>query len=204
VHVDGAFGLWAAVSSQLSALVDGIELADSWATDAHKWLNVPYDSGLVLCAHPDAHRAAMSIRAAYLIQDEDGERDSLDFNPEFSRRARGIPVYAAIRALGRTGIAEIVDRCHAMAQRFAGILAANDVQVLNDVVLNQVLVRFGDDDAVTRRVVSEVQDEGTCWMSGTTWQGRAAMRISVSNWTTGPADIDLSAETVLAMLRKVS
>ena len=204
VHVDGAFGLWAAVSSQLKALVDGIELADSWATDAHKWLNVPYDSGLVLCAHPEAHRAAMSIRAAYLIQDENGERDSLDFNPEFSRRARGIPVYAAIRALGRTGIAEIVDRCHAMAQRFAGILAADDVQVLNDVVLNQVLVRFGDDDTVTRRVVAEVQDEGTCWMSGTTWQGRAAMRISVSNWTTGPADIDRSAETVLAVLRKVS
>jgi len=197
VHVDAAFGLWAAVSSQLRPLVDGIELADSWATDAHKWLNVPYDSGIVLCAHPEAHRAAMSIRAAYLIQDENGERDPLDFNPEFSRRARGIPVYAAIRALGRTGIAEIVDRCHAMAQRFAGILAANDVRVLNDVVLNQVLVRFGDDDAVTRRVVAEVQDEGTCWMSGTTWQGRAAMRISVSNWTTGPADIDLSAAAVL-------
>ncbi|MGW6198003.1 pyridoxal phosphate-dependent decarboxylase family protein [Kribbella sp. NPDC055110] len=197
VHVDGAFGLWAAVSSQLSALVKGIERADSWATDAHKWLNVPYDSGLVLCAHPEAHRAAMSIRAAYLIQDENGERDSLDFNPEFSRRARGIPVYAAIRALGRTGIAEIVDRCHAMAQRFAGILGANDVRVLNDVVLNQVLVRFGDDDAITRRVVAEVQNEGTCWMSGTTWQGRAAMRISVSNWTTGPDDIDRSAAAVL-------
>ncbi|WP_350278828.1 aminotransferase class V-fold PLP-dependent enzyme [Kribbella sp. HUAS MG21] len=204
VHVDGAFGLWAAVSPQLRPLLDGIELADSWATDAHKWLNVPYDSGLVLCAHPEAHSAAMSIRAAYLIQDEAGERDPLDYNPEFSRRARGIPVYAAIRALGRTGIAEIVDRCHAMAGRFADALRTDGVEVLNDVVLNQVLVRFGDDDAVTRRVVAEVQDEGTCWMSGTTWHGKAAMRISVTNWTTGPDDIDRSAETILRMLRKVS
>ncbi len=197
VHVDGAFGLWATVSPTLSPLVDGIDRADSWATDAHKWLNVPYDSGLVLCAHPEPHRAAMSIRAAYLIQDENGERDPLDFNPEFSRRARGFPVYAAIRALGRSGIAEIVDRCHAMARRFADTLAANGVAVLNDVVLNQVLVRFGDDDALTRRVVSAVQQEGTCWMSGTTWQGKAAMRISVSNWTTDETDIDRSAAAVL-------
>ncbi|WP_328524022.1 pyridoxal phosphate-dependent decarboxylase family protein [Kribbella sp. NBC_00359] len=197
VHVDGAFGLWAAVSPELRPLVAGIDRADSWATDAHKWLNVPYDSGLVLCAHPEPHRAAMSIRAAYLIQDENGRRDSLDFNPEFSRRARGFPVYAAIRALGRSGIAEIVDRCHAMARRFADTLAANGVAVLNDVVLNQVLVRFGDDDALTRRVVSAVQREGTCWMSGTTWQGKAAMRISVSNWTTDEADIDRSAAAVL-------
>ncbi|NIK54349.1 pyridoxal phosphate-dependent decarboxylase family protein [Kribbella shirazensis] len=204
VHVDGAFGLWASVSQQLSPLLDGIELADSWATDAHKWLNVPYDSGIVLCAHPEAHRAAMSIRAAYLIQDEAGERDPLDYNPEFSRRARGIPVYAAVRALGRTGIAEIVDRCHAMANRFADALRADGVEVLNEVVLNQVLVRFGDDDAVTRRVVAEVQDEGTCWMSGTTWHGKAAMRISVTNWTTGPDDIDRSAETILKIFRKVS
>ncbi|WP_329484304.1 aminotransferase class V-fold PLP-dependent enzyme [Kribbella sp. NBC_01484] len=197
VHVDGAFGLWAAVSPELRPLVAGIDRADSWATDAHKWLNVPYDSGLVLCAHPEPHRAAMSIRAAYLIQDENGQRDSLDFNPEFSRRARGFPVYAAIRALGRSGIAEIVDRCHAMARRFADTLAANEVAVLNDVVLNQVLVRFGDDDALTRRVVSAVQQEGTCWMSGTTWQGKAAMRISVCNWTTDESDIDRSAAAVL-------
>ena len=197
VHVDGAFGLWAAVSPELRPLVAGIDRADSWATDAHKWLNVPYDSGLVLCAHPEPHRAAMSIRAAYLIQDENGQRDSLDFNPEFSRRARGFPVYAAIRALGRSGIAEIVDRCHAMARRFADTLAANGVAVLNDVVLNQVLVRFGDDDALTRRVVSAVQQEGTCWMSGTTWQGKAAMRISVCNWTTDESDIDRSAAAVL-------
>ncbi len=197
VHVDGAFGLWAAVSPELRPLVAGIDRADSWATDAHKWLNVPYDSGVVLCAHPEPHRAAMSIRAAYLIQDENGQRDSLDFNPEFSRRARGFAVYAAIRALGRSGIAEIVDRCHAMARRFAETLAANGVAVLNDVVLNQVLVRFGDDDALTRRVVSAVQQEGTCWMSGTTWQGKAAMRISVCNWTTDESDIDRSAAAVL-------
>ena len=199
VHVDGAFGLWAAVSEKLRPLVDGIDRADSWATDAHKWLNVPYDSGLVLCAHPEPHRAAMSIRAAYLIQDENGERDSLDFNPEFSRRARGFAVYAAIRALGSSGIAEIVDRCHAMARRFADTLAANGVAVLNDVVLNQVLVRFGD-DALTRRVVGAVQQEGTCWMSGTTWQGKAAMRISVTNWTTDESDIDRSAAAVLRSL----
>ncbi|MEU4292074.1 aminotransferase class V-fold PLP-dependent enzyme [Kribbella sp. NPDC026596] len=203
VHVDGAFGLWAAVSPTLQRLVDGIDRADSWATDAHKWLNVPYDSGLVLCAHPEPHRAAMSIRAAYLIQDENGQRDPLDYNPEFSRRARGFAVYAAIRALGRSGIAEIVDRCHALARRFADTLAANGVEVLNDVVLNQVLVRFGDDDALTRRVVSAVQQEGTCWMSGTTWQGKAAMRISVTNWTTNESDIDRSATAVLQQLAGV-
>lgn len=193
-----------AVSPGLRQLVAGVDQADSWATDAHKWLNVPYDSGIVLCAHPEPHRAAMSIRAAYLIQDENGERDSLDYNPEFSRRARGIPVYAALRALGRDGVSEIVDRCHAMAQRFADRLRAGDVQVLNDVVLNQVLVRFGDDDALTRRVVTEVQNEGTCWMSGTTWQGKAAMRISVSNWTTGPGDIDRSAAAVLKVFQRLS
>ncbi|MEU8227445.1 aminotransferase class V-fold PLP-dependent enzyme [Kribbella sp. NPDC048915] len=200
VHVDGAFGLWAAVSDELRSLVDGIDLADSWASDAHKWLNVPYDSGLVLCAHPEAHRAAMSIRAAYLIQDENGERDPLDYNPEFSRRARGIPVYAALRALGRSGIAEIVDRCHALAVRFADALRAEGVEVLNEVVLNQVLVRFGDDE-LTRRVVDAVQQEGTCWMSGTTWQGRAAMRISVSNWTTDEFDVDRSVQAILRCLR---
>jgi glutamate/tyrosine decarboxylase-like PLP-dependent enzyme len=200
VHVDGAFGLWAAVSNELKPLLAGIDRADSWATDAHKWLNVPYDSGLVLCARPEPHRAAMSVRASYLIHDEHGERDSLDFNPEFSRRARAFPVYAGIRALGRSGIAGIVDQCHAMARRFADTLAANGVAVLNDVVLNQVLVRFGDDDELTRHVVREVQQEGTCWMSGTTWQGKAAMRISVSNWTTDESDIDRSADAVLRCL----
>ena len=200
VHVDGAFGLWATVSPSLRPLLAGIEKADSWATDAHKWLNVPYDSGLVFCAHPAAHRASMSVRAEYLIHDETGERDQLEYNPEFSRRARGFAVYAAIRALGSHGIAEIVERCCDLANRFALRLAESGAEVLNDVVLNQALVRFGDDE-LTRRVVTAVQHEGTCWMSGTTWQGRAAMRISVCNWTTDEADIDRSAEAVLGCLR---
>ena len=202
VHVDAAFGLWAAVSPRLNPQLRGIDQADSWATDAHKWLNVPYDSGLVLCAHPDAHRAAMSVRASYLIHDEQGERDALEFNPEFSRRARGFAVYAAIRALGREGIAEVVERCCAMAHRFADTLAANGVAILNDVVLNQVLVRFENDDELTRKVVRAVQQEGTAWMSGTTWQGKAAMRISVSNWTTNEEDVDRSAAAVVRCLRE--
>jgi glutamate/tyrosine decarboxylase-like PLP-dependent enzyme len=202
VHVDGAFGMWAAASPRLRPLVAGVELADSWATDAHKWLNVPYDSGLVFCAHPEAHRAAMGIRAGYLIHGDGDERDALDYNPEFSRRARGFAVYAAIRALGRQGVAELVERCCGLAGRFAEWLAAADgVEVLNQVVLNQVLVRFlaadGDHDAHTRRVVERVQQDGTCWMSGTTWQGRAAMRISVSNWSTDEADVDRSVAAIL-------
>jgi glutamate/tyrosine decarboxylase-like PLP-dependent enzyme len=202
VHVDGAFGLWAAASPRLRPLVAGVERADSWATDAHKWLNVPYDSGLVLCAHPEAHRAAMGIRAGYLVHGSDGQRDALDYNPDHSRRARGFPVYAAIRALGRRGVAELVERCCRLATRFAERLAAADgVEVLNQVVLNQVLVRFlaadGDHDAHTRRVIDKVQQDGTCWMSGTSWQGKAAMRISVSNWSTDEADVDRSVAAIL-------
>jgi len=202
VHVDGAFGMWAAASPRLRPLVTGVELADSWATDAHKWLNVPYDSGLVFCAQPEAHRAAMGIRAGYLIHGNGEERDALDYNPEFSRRARGFAVYAAIRALGREGVAALVERCCGLARRFAERLAADDgVEVLNEVVLNQVLVRFraadGDHDAHTRRVVERVQQDGTCWMSGTTWRGRAAMRISVSNWSTDEADVDRSVAAIL-------
>jgi glutamate/tyrosine decarboxylase-like PLP-dependent enzyme len=203
VHVDGAFGLWAAASPRLRRLVAGVERADSWATDAHKWLNVPYDSGLIFCAHPEAHRAAMGVRASYLVHGSDGQRDALDYNPEHSRRARGFAVYAAIRALGRSGIAEMVERCCAMAQRFAEQLAAADgVEVLNEVVLNQVLVRLhapdGDNDGHTYRVLERLQHDGTCWMSGTVWKGQAAVRISVSNWSTGPDDVDRS---VAAMLR---
>lgn len=202
VHVDGAFGLWAAASPRLRALVDGVELADSWATDAHKWLNVPYDSGLIFCAHPEAHRAAMGTRAGYLMLSDGGERDALDYNPEHSRRARGFAVYAALRSLGRQGAAELIDRCCALAGRFAEQLsAAGGVEVLNEVVLNQVLVRFlagdGDHDAHTRRVIERVQHDGTCWMSGTTWQGRAAMRISVSSWSTDEADVDRSVAAIL-------
>ena len=207
VHVDGAFGLWAAASPRLRPLVTGVELADSWATDAHKWLNVPYDSGLAFCAHPDAHRAAMGIRAGYLMHSAGGERDPLDYNPEHSRRARGFAVYAALRALGREGVTELVERCCALAGRFAEQLAtADDVEVLNQVVLNQVLVRFragdGDDDAHTHRVIERVQHDGTCWMSGTTWQGRAAMRISVSNWSTDEADVDRSVAAILRCARE--
>jgi glutamate/tyrosine decarboxylase-like PLP-dependent enzyme len=203
VHVDGAFGLWGAASPRLRPLLAGVELADSWATDAHKWLNVPYDSGLVFCAHPDAHRAAMGGRAGYLIHGSEGQRDELDYNPEHSRRARGFAVYAAIRAMGRRGIAQMVERCCDMARRFADQLAAADgVQVLNDVVLNQVLVRLqapdGDHDGHTHRVLERIQNEGTCWMSGTTWNGQAAIRISVSSWSTNADDIDRS---VAAMLR---
>jgi len=203
VHVDGAFGLWAAASPRLRRLVAGVERADSWATDAHKWLNVPYDSGLVFCAHPEAHRAALGVRASYLVHGSDGQRDALDYNPEHSRRARGFAVYAAIRALGRSGIAEMVERCCAMAQRFAEQLAAADgVEVLNEVVLNQVLVRLhapdGDNDGHTYRVLERLQHDGTCWMSGTVWKGQAAVRISVSNWSTSHDDVDRS---VAAMLR---
>ncbi len=203
VHVDGAFGLWAAASPAKRSLVRGIERADSWATDAHKWLNVPYDSGLVFCARPDSHRAAMAASAGYLVQGGDSrERDAFDWNPEASRRARGFPVYAAIRSLGREGISDLVDRCCAHARRFADALASEPgVEVLNDVTLNQVLVRFddpgGDHDGRTREVIRRVQQDGTCWLGGTTWQGKAAMRISVSNWSTTTEDVDLSVAAIL-------
>jgi glutamate/tyrosine decarboxylase-like PLP-dependent enzyme len=198
LHVDGAFGLWAAASPQLRHLVRGAERADSWATDAHKWLNVPYDNGIAFCAHPEPHRAAMSVRASYLVHaDEGGPRDQMDWNPEFSRRARGFPVYAAIRSLGRSGVAQLVERCCAHARRFGEALdEAPGVTVLNDVVLNQVLVRFGDDER-THAVIQAVQEDGTCWLGGTNWHGQAAMRISVSNWSTTEDDVDRSIEAIL-------
>jgi glutamate/tyrosine decarboxylase-like PLP-dependent enzyme len=197
-HVDGAFGLWAAASPRLRHLVRGSERADSWATDAHKWLNVPYDSGLAFCAHPDAHRAAMSVKASYLVHaDDTRERDELDWTPEFSRRARGFAVYAAIRSLGRSGIAELVERCCANAQRFAAALSEGGATVLNDVVLNQVLVRFGDGER-TREVIARVQQDGVCWLGGTDWDGEHAMRVSVSNWRTTFDDVDRSVESILS------
>ncbi len=197
LHVDGAFGLWAAASPRLRPLVEGVERADSWATDAHKWLNVPYDSGLAFCRHPEAHRAALGVHAAYLIHADPGaERDAVDWTPEFSRRARGFAVYAALRSLGRAGVAALVERCCDHAQRFARLLEAGGAEVLNDVVLNQVLVRFGDDER-TRRVVRDVQADGTCFMSGTRWQGVEAMRISVSNWRTSEDDVERSAAAIL-------
>jgi glutamate/tyrosine decarboxylase-like PLP-dependent enzyme len=202
VHVDGAFGMWAAASPTLRHLMDGIEHADSWATDAHKWLNVPYDCGLVFCAHPAAHRAAMGVQASYLVHSVNRERDAMDWNPDFSRRARGFAVYAALRSLGRSGVEDLVDRCCAHARRFAGALDQEPgVEVLNDVVLNQVLVRFldpgGDHDGRTRAVVKAVQEDGTCWLGGTVWQGKAAMRISVSNWSTTAEDVDRSIVAIL-------
>jgi glutamate/tyrosine decarboxylase-like PLP-dependent enzyme len=198
LHVDGAFGLWARASAQLAPLAEGIELADSWATDAHKWLNVPNDCGVAIVRHADDHRAAMTSTAAYLVQTAGAERDGVDWVPEFSRRSRGIPVYATLRALGRDGVAALVDRCSAMARRFGAALAAEPgVQVLNDVVLNQVLVRFGDDDDTTRAVIAAVQRDGTCWLGGTSWHGLAAMRISVSNWATSEADVDASVAAIV-------
>jgi glutamate/tyrosine decarboxylase-like PLP-dependent enzyme len=201
VHVDGAFGLWAAASPTLRPLLRGTELADSWATDGHKWLNVPYDSGLAICAHPEAHHAAMRSVASYLIQ-ADGARDNGDWSPEVSRRARGFTVCAALRSLGRSGVADLIDRCCAHAKRFAALLgAAPDVEILNQVVLNQVLVRFvdraGDHDARTRVVVERVQRDGTAWVGPTVWHGMAAMRISVSGWSTTSDDVDLSVAAIL-------
>ncbi len=208
VHVDGAFGLWAGASSEMRSALTGVERADSWATDFHKWLNVPYDSGFVACADRDAHRGAMGTHAAYLVHadaDAGGPRDQLDWNPEFSRRARGFAVYAALRSLGRRGVADLVDRCCARARQFAAQLGKVDgAEVLNDVALDQVLVRFDDgsgDDALTRRVVDAVQASGECWMSGTTWRGRAAMRISVVNWQTTEADVDRSVAAIEACIR---
>jgi glutamate/tyrosine decarboxylase-like PLP-dependent enzyme len=199
LHVDGAFGLWAGASPRLRHLVAGVERADSWATDAHKWLNVPYDSGIAFCADTNAHRAAMSVRASYLEQvDPDAARDQMDWNPEFSRRARGFPIYAAIRALGREGIVSMVERCCDHASRFADLLGAEPgIEILNEVVLNQVLVRFGDDDELTRATIAGVQEDGTCWLSGTVWQGKAAMRISVSSWRTSDDDVERSAAAIL-------
>jgi glutamate/tyrosine decarboxylase-like PLP-dependent enzyme len=199
VHVDGAFGLWAAAAPSLRHLVAGVGRADSWATDAHKWLNVPYDAGLAFVAHPDAHHGAFSASAAYLPT---GARDAMDWTPESSRRARSFAIWAALRSLGREGVAEMVERCCACARRFAEVLGPQDgVEVLNDVVLNQVLVRFADDDAATDAVVAAVQAEGTCWMGPTAWRGRRAMRISVSNWATTFDDVDRSCAAVLEAAR---
>jgi glutamate/tyrosine decarboxylase-like PLP-dependent enzyme len=198
VHVDGAFGLWAAASAATRHLVAGIEKADSWAVDGHKWLNVPYDSGYVFCAHPRAHAAAMSFTAAYLTGQGGGARTNSDYALESSRRARGFATWAALRELGRSGVAELVERCCALARRFADQLGAADgVTVVNDVVLNQVLVGFGD-DRETNRVVAAVQDSGECWMGATTWQGRRLMRISGSGWRTAEADVDRSVAAILA------
>ena len=198
VHVDGAFGLWAAASPTYRPLLDGIARADSWAMDCHKWLNVPYDCGFVAVADRAAHYAATRMTGAYLVPAADRDLDPFDWVPEASRRGRATTVYAALRSLGREGVADLVDRCCALARRMADRLAAEaGIAILNDVVLNQVLVRFGDDDDRTRAVIAAVQEDGTCWAGGTTWHGVAAMRISVSSWATTEADIDRSADAIV-------
>ena len=198
VHVDGAFGLWAAAAPRRAHLTEGMADADSWATDAHKWLNVPYDSGLALVRDDAALRAAMGISAAYLP--EAGARDPADSTPELSRRARGVEVWAALRNLGRSGLADLVERTCRHAERFADGLSAASHQVLNDVVLNQVLVSFGDDER-TRRVIAGLQADGTCWCGGTVWQGKTAMRISVSSWATTEDDVERSLAAMLRVAR---
>jgi glutamate/tyrosine decarboxylase-like PLP-dependent enzyme len=203
VHVDAAFGLWAAAVPEMRAQVTGIAAADSWATDAHKWLNVPYDSGLAIVADAAPHRAAMSLKASYLQRGPEEERIGTDWVPESSRRARVVPLYALIRTLGADGIAGIVRRNCALARRMANRLSTHSgVSVLNDVVLNQVLVQFGGTaarptDEMTRDVIARVQAEGTCWAGGAIWQNKQVMRISVSNWSTTEADVDRSAGAIL-------
>ena len=194
VHVDGAFGLWAAAAPARAPLVAGMAGADSWATDAHKWLNVPYDSGLAFVRDGKALRAAMAITADYLPTSATRQPDN--YTPELSRRARGVEVWAALRSLGRSGLADLIERDCRHAARFADGLRAAGHAVLNDVVLNQVLVAFGD-DATTRRVIAGVQQDGTCWAGGTVWQGRAAMRISVSSWATTEADVARSLAAIV-------
>ena len=204
VHVDGAFGLWAAGSARHRHLIKGVERADSWATDAHKWLNVPYDSGLAFVRDSAAHRAAMLRTAAYLQPAEpDKGRDNYEWTPEFSRRARGFPVYAALRSLGRKGVEAMVDRCCDHARLFARLLgSAPGVTIANEVVLNQVLVRFErtgmDGDGWTREVISRIQRDAICWASGTVWKGRALLRISVCNWSTTEDDVRRSVAAMLA------
>jgi glutamate/tyrosine decarboxylase-like PLP-dependent enzyme len=195
LHVDGAFGLWAAASPALRHLARGAERADSWAVDTHKWLNVPYDCGLAFCAHPESHRAAMTATADYLVQGGPGQpRDAADWAPTFSQRARGFAVYAALRSLGRRGVAELVERTSAHARAFAeGLASISGCQVLNEVVINQVLFRFADDQA-TEQVLRRVVDSGEAWMSGTTFDGRKAIRLSVSNWRTSDNDLARTIE----------
>lgn len=193
VHVDGAFGLWAAAAPAHAHLADGLGLADSWATDAHKWLNTPYDSGIAVCRDPAHLRGAMAIIAPYLQLGD--QREPQHYGPEFSRRARGVELWAALRSLGRAGLADLIEGCCRHAARFADGLRAAGHMVLNTVELNQVLVSFGDDET-TRRVIARVQADGECWCGGTVWQGRAAMRISVSSWATTADDVERSLEAI--------
>ena len=199
VHIDGAFGLWGAASTQLADQLKGHELADSWATDLHKWLNVPYDSGIVICRYPQGLRAAMSINAAYIPPQE--EREPYAFTPEMSRRARGVEAWAALYALGKSGVAELVENSCRHARHFARKLKRAGFEVLNEVNINQVLVSFGSDE-LTRRVIRELQKEGTCWCGSTTWHGRHVMRISISSWATTTEDVEACAEAMIRVAKQ--
>jgi glutamate/tyrosine decarboxylase-like PLP-dependent enzyme len=194
--VDGAFGLWAAAAPERARLLEGFELADSWATDAHKWLNVPYDCGVVFCKDPEQLAAVGTLDPAGYIGDATQGHEPDSYTPQMSRRARGVDVWAAIRHLGRSGLADLIERCCRHAERFADGLESAGYSVLNDVVINQVLVSFGDDE-LTERVIEAVQSDGTCFMSGTTWQGQRAMRISVSSWATTEEDVERSLEAIV-------
>ncbi|MYE02000.1 MAG: aspartate aminotransferase family protein [Alphaproteobacteria bacterium] len=200
VHVDGAFGLWARISPEFAALAEGIERADSWAADAHKWLNVPYDSGLAIVRDAGALRGAMSVQADYLP--DPANREPFEFTPETSRRMRGVEVWAALASLGRDGLAALVERNCRQARRFAAGLQDAGFEILNDVVLNQALVAFGD-DRTTERVIRGVQRDGTCWCGGTRWNGRAAMRISVSSWATADDDVERSLAAIIRVANQV-
>lgn len=198
--MDGAFGLWAAASPRHAHLTEGVAEADSWATDAHKWLNVPYDSGLAFVRNAAALKSAMSVTAAYLPQGE--HREPSQFTPELSRRARGVEIWAALKSLGRSGLAELIDRNCRFARLFSERLRAAGCEILNDVVLNQVLVAFGG-AARTRQVIEAVQQDGTCWCGPTEWHGRTAMRISVSSWATTDDDVEKSLAAILRCAARV-
>jgi glutamate/tyrosine decarboxylase-like PLP-dependent enzyme len=200
LHVDGAFGLWVAASPERRHLVHGVTAADSWATDGHKWLNVPYDCGLMFCTQPASHNASMTMKASYFEGQGKWVRDAVDWTPESSRRGRAFTVYAALRSLGREGLADLVDRCCDLATRFArGVEQLAGCELLNDVVINQVLFRFEDDES-TLAILEAVQQSGEAWMGGTSWDGRAAIRVSVSSWRTTEADIDRTVAAFEAAL----
>ena len=198
-HVDGAFGLWALAVPEHAAAVESFRLADSWATDAHKWLNVPYDSGIALVRDREALARAMSIGGSYLML-ADGRRDAINVTPDSSRRARAIEIWAALKYLGRSGLANLVARNCAQARAMAKRLEHAGIEILNEVVLNQVVAAFGE-DAITKRVIARVQDSGTCWCGGTTWKGRSAMRISMSSWATSDEDVERSAQAIIDAYR---
>ena len=204
LHVDGAFGLWAAAAPATRHLTRGVERADSWAVDAHKWLNVPYDGAMAIVADPDTHVAAMGLAGPYLVADP-GQRDNTNYVPESSRRARAVPVYAALRSLGRAGVAELIERNCAQARRMAERLATiPGAEVINDVVLNQVLLRLPGGDDVNRAAVSAIQRDGTCWLGGTTWNGHYMLRISISNWATTDDDVERSADAIVLAAQSLS